>query len=998
MSNPIRQAINRNSIRTIGLSFVVVIPCILITSGCTPDRSQSVLPIATGQSVFHHVTRQTAPASDDDLYSRGRNAIVLSCGINEITAFQYVLDTKSQPAVGVEVISEPFACNNESGSHQITADAVHIYRHWPITINRYPNWYLRSQGFREPREIPDALVPIDAHNYGQPFTIRPDRSVTLWVEIRVPRDTRPGQYQGGLTLRDSTGRTSRTPIELQVRDIRPAAKDLLTVAARVRLGPIIASSGQADPKDIHLSLSNPETRKAVLRAFTLLHEHGLCPYTSDVHPRLLQDASGSVTLDWKEFDDFCGPLISGEAYPDARPASVWPLPVNETFPDPLQYDGLDSASYQAVLKSCLADAADHFAKKQWIKNSFVYFDQPAAAGTTSDDVHIIRRLCAATHHADAELAFLSTMIPQSMRPFGWFEHYWEDLSGEVDIWAPPARYAHLQTLERLRNLGRKTWLQPDRPPYSGSLAVEAPPIHARSLPWQAFIQEYQAIYLPEVTSWPTRVLDEPIADVTQPSDAWLIYPGELLGLPGPIPSVRLKQLQLGLQDYHHLCMLRDHGRGETAKLLATSLIQASGTQAYGDQYQDGIFGRRVDDPIQWNIAESILLVELENAIITDANAELPSDHLDDKGTLQSLWARFLSGTRGVEINSESQRLQPDTRDNSSGYLLNCEVAIRNELRVPVSGRLTFGGLPPGARVVNDTVRLGPLQESEVARRSLTAWFSQSPSADLDGHYLQPVLFDAGFSGKSQNVAVFSILRCPRRTSKLFVDGNLADWPPNEFNAAGDFRLINLLGANPEGMSPAFAVGHDASELREPREKARSQTVAYFCRDDSSLFIGLHAAAPTPETAAQSDQWNKTGNVVEYEDLIPLSGDLVEILIDPTNLGTRSDDLFHLVIKAGGGALFEKGIGVNPPIGKVQAWPGVLPTYATMKTAYGWSAEIAVPLDAFGADAMSADVWGLNIARLEPMRGEYSDWSRAPRYCYDPRTLGNLIWKESPGGP
>ncbi len=35
--------------------------------------------------------------------------------------------------------------------------------------------------------------------------------------------------------------------------------------------------------------------------------------------------------------------------------------------------------------------------------------------------------------------------------------------------------------------------------------------------------------------------------------------------------------------------------------------------------------------------------------------------------------------------------------------------------------------------------------------------------------------------------------------------------------------------------------------------------------------------------------------------------------------------------------------------------------------------------------------GEHIARLEPQRGEYSDWARAPRYCYDPRTLGNLVW-------
>ena len=61
------------------------------------------------------------------------------------------------------------------------------------------------------------------------------------------------------------------------------------------------------------------------------------------------------------------------------------------------------------------------------------------------------------------------------------------------------------------------------------------------------------------------------------------------------------------------------------------------------------------------------------------------------------------------------------------------------------------------------------------------------------------------------------------------------------------------------------------------------------------------------------------------------------------------------------------------------------------TSYGWCAEIAIPLGTFGAEARKNPVWGINLARLEPVRGEYSDWSRAPRYCYDPRTLGNLVW-------
>ncbi|MFQ5411648.1 MAG: hypothetical protein ACE5EC_05100, partial [Phycisphaerae bacterium] len=64
----------------------------------------------------------------------------------------------------------------------------------------------------------------------------------------------------------------------------------------------------------------------------------------------------------------------------------------------------------------------------------------------------------------------------------------------------------------------------------------------------------------------------------------------------------------------------------------------------------------------------------------------------------------------------------------------------------------------------------------------------------------------------------------------------------------------------------------------------------------------------------------------------------------------------------------------------------------VRTAQGWSAELGIPISTFGPAAANR-VWGINLARLDPAHGEYSDWARAPRYCYDPRTLGNLVWPD-----
>jgi len=133
----------------------------------------------------------------------------------------------------------------------------------------------------------------------------------------------------------------------------------------------------------------------------------------------------------------------------------------------------------------------------------------------------------------------------------------------------------------------------------------------------------------------------------------------------------------------------------------------------------------------------------------------------------------------------------------------------------------------------------------------------------------------------------------------------------------------------------------------------------------------------------------TSNVVEYDGLIPRGSDLVEILLDPTGAATQSDEIYHIVIKSTGVPLFEKGIAIDPPLGAHGPWPGTLPSFAVARTDDGWSAEVAISIAPLQSPAASR-VWGLNFTRLEPQRGEYSDWAGSPRYCYDPRTFGNLV--------
>ncbi len=939
---------------------------VLLIGACVPDQPRvAEMPTGWAAGPSEVIEPTDKPRNETDYFDRFDDQISLRGAVNETLAFEFVLNAADTTFSGVELSVEGFV----GPAGRIPADAVRIYRHWSVVVDRFPNWYLRSTGLREPRRVPDALVPIDAPKYGQPFSIPRGENLVFWVEVQVPPSTNVGKYTGAIIVTSSTGGIQRNSISLEVLDLFLDLEQSIPVITNVQLKPLIRAFTSLDADNPRIYTDEPEARRLITDTFKLLHDHGLTPVTTEIGPRLSQDLDGTLVLDWTDYDNLCAPLIDGSAYDDRRPAEFWPLPVDLRQPDPLRYGGLDTTTYSAILKEYLVAVADHFRENGRLDRAYVYFEYPPEVSADAVDYNRVRRFATLTHLADANLPFVSRLIPQSMAPFGWFGHHYEDLHSLVDIWSTPARYQHPSTLRKLQTLGKRTWLLPDRPPYSGSIAVEAPPVHTRSLPWQANLQGHSAIMIDHATDWPPDVLDAPIRKRRQASDTWLVYPGKMFGLPGPIPSVRLKQLQIGLQDYMRLRLLQQNGRVETARLIAGSLIKAAGTDAYGDNYQDGLLGRRIDQPSTWELARRILDDEVQLAL-QPFNTTLVND---DVGRLN--WIRFLEATRSIQCWPESARLRISDRSDDASWIATFEVGVRSEIRTPLEGELYFGGLPQTMTGISDKVRIGPLPEMGLARERLLARCAPLPATDLDGHTVLPVIFDAKALGQIPIAATLAIVQAPQAPFPITIDGRLDDWPQTAFNAAGDFRLIT-----------------DRAGLGRERPRAQSQTIAYFLQSHGTFYIGIHAG--TPEKAPEStDDPTPFQNFVDYEDLMPIAEDLVEIILDPSNKGTQSGDLYHIVLKSTGNPRFERGIGTRPPIDDVKPWPGALPQSCVIRTEYGWSAEVAIPIASLGEHAAANRVWGLNLTRLEPTRGEYSDWARVPRHAYDPRALGNLVWPD-----
>jgi hypothetical protein len=626
-----------------------------------------------------------------------------------------------------------------------------------------------------------------------------------------------------------------------------------------------------------------------------------------------------------------------------------------------------STGSTTLLRSYLAQCAAHFEQKEWLPRSYVAGPNIGPAG--ADAIESARQFSALARSADSRILILSGLFPQDLAPYGWFGYPHSDFSEYVDIWMPPAQFFDPGTMAIERSAGRRTWVAVDRPPYSGSTAIHAPPCHARVLSWQASALGAEALHLGCVNRWPP-VEDSPDPEACAVADPnVLIYPGTPFGLEEPVASVRLKELRRSAQDAAYVRLLGEHKLDHVAAAVRQTLVGYAGADAYRTHFADG---RRIgwaEDPTVYETARRIMAEEL----IRMQSGKPPVTEGLEAFARGATWRQFMHSIRTLTIHCDGARARLTGGPTSSRVEVECGLSIVNRTRLPVTGTIRFGELPDGWTSVaggGPAVSIGP---HETRRATLVArTTSLHPPPDGSGLSL-PVEFAAengtvyGGAARVSYVTATSVSQAPR------IDGDLSDWPAGAINVASDFRLI-------AGDAPG-----DTGDDSVTRPSHR--TFSFVQRDREYLYVAINAESDDSVATSASSRKG-----VRYEDMIPIDEEIVEVLIDPWNAGTRSPgDLFHIVVKRSGADLVEKGVEFDPPCGPREPWPVDLDV-ATKVSTHRWTVELRIPLDSLrsGAGVERPSVWGFNITRYDATRQEFSTWSGAVGNAYDPLSLGNLL--------
>ncbi len=903
-----------------------------------------------------------APTSYAEVYSDSAKCIRLDAAINEIVSFQLALKTAGAAAATVRNVQ---MTELRQGEALIRPEQVRIYRQLRVAVEDYPAWYLRLTPYlRQKREYPDILVPLVAPQGALPINLTPGLTEAVWLDVHVPPGTEPGVYLGKVRVETGSGTTQTMSVSLTVWPFAIPQTRHIPLIAGIDTAQLVRNHLQIDGRPYsptRLSSEDPYYGRATAvidEAMGLLHEHRLSPVLWDLRPASKVSADGEIELDWSDYDRLVSGIMDGSAFADRAAALAWPLPFDERDPSPDSYGGVTSPAYERFAADYLRRCVAHFEQRGWLDRHFVW--TPLAGDSRADHYRAYERIGKLLRQAEPRLRLVCPLSSISLEPYGYLNDPFIDVSALTDIWYPPAAEADRVAMARQRAAGKRVWLNPDRPPYTGSLSVIASPVDTESLAWQAYRFGYEGVCLPVVNDWSAG---GPAS--TTGSERQLIWPGGPYGMGGPVPSVRLKRLLRSAQDYEYLWLLDRNRRPAVAKLLSTDLFRYGGTDCYNEHFLDSRGPGWVTDPKAWYTARRLMARELQAAL--SAQSESPGrPEAADKLAEEMEWSRLVAAIRRTHVVVEGVKTRFEPQDADAPVHLEATLSFFNATARPFEGSLSWASLPAEWKAEEASRAVGPLEPTRGARavmRAKARFIRPNPDGIVPVQVAlqQPQGEPAMFKGR------LCVLMAQRIGKPVVVDGRLDDWPLAA-NAAGDFLLV--------------AAGEVPKTGRPSPDRPSQMTTVFACNDEDALYIAFSCT----ENDLAGRQITRS-NYVRYDDLWPVGEDLVEIVIDPTGQAVGPGDLLHVIVKANGAVIAEKGVQCLGRVAPVSQWAsGIRAAVDDQARPDSWTCELRIPLASLGK---LGDVFGINFARFDARRGEYSAWTACRSHIYSPITLGNM---------
>jgi hypothetical protein len=484
--------------------------------------------------------------------------VEIAAARNEVEPFQVVVTAKTQK---LEEVTASVSDLTDGRGHRIPRTTITLYREQYVYV-RNPS----PSSTEPPGWWPDPLVPflnpvdgkplhpmqIDvdenegnirrnlkgARFPGAPFDVWPGQNQPIWGEVSVPRDAYPGTYRGLFTVSVPKFGEARVEITLVVWDfVLPDGAPLAT-----HFGGLNSIAVK-----LHAPPGSASFQRLFDRYATAMSDHRIDPPIPDsLYPPLKPDGS----IDSKKTHDEL------KRYIETHHLHSIQIP-QYPYADPLKSNRRFALRY-------LQSYYDYLKANGWEKGAY-YF--PVDEPNTKEAYQRVRSYAQLAHEANPKIRVLCTeqTYPQ--------DKSWGDLRGFVNIWCPLFGYYDEESADLLRREENEVWtytalcqkaapFHPDFPRVGGLPTlfwqIDFPVLNYRLPLWIIWHYGIKGLLYWSTVEWgnPERdVWTDPAFRNRYNGEGCLFYPGNEAGISSPVPSLRLKVLREGMEDYAYFTLL-----------------------------------------------------------------------------------------------------------------------------------------------------------------------------------------------------------------------------------------------------------------------------------------------------------------------------------------------------------------------------------------------------------------------------------------------------------
>ena len=484
-------------------------------------------------------------------------AATLSAARNDREAVQVVVrPTKDlrQLTATVGALSGPNGATIPADNIQVLRVFYH-YVHTPTDKTGVRDWW------------PDALPPLN-----KPLDLSAGKNQPLWVLVHVPKNAKPGDYTGKLTLA-AEGWSAVVPLRLHVWDFTLPEQNHLETAFGLSTHNIFR---------YHRLKTDVDKRRVLDMYMQNFAEHRISPYDptplDPIRVKFMPEADPPrAEVDFSAFDAAMARAIEKFHFTGFR------LPIqgigggnyqNRRKPKIGRF-GADTPQYQAMFSSYVKQLEDHLREKGWLKMVYIYwFDEPGPK-----DYEFVR---GGMQRLKKYAPGLQTMLTEQVE---------EKLAGPIDIWCPVSPNYDHQAAEKRRAHGERFWWYlccGPKAPYC-TLFIDHPATELRIWLWQTWQRKIVGVLVWTTNYWtspaefpdkhhPQNPYKDPMgyrSHYDKPGvkqywgngDGRFLYPPltaatpDVLGggpvIEPPVSSIRWEMLREGIEDYEYLWLLRE---------------------------------------------------------------------------------------------------------------------------------------------------------------------------------------------------------------------------------------------------------------------------------------------------------------------------------------------------------------------------------------------------------------------------------------------------------